>query len=133
MEFFARRFGGSHQWPAGPPAKNGIFAPFIFKKRSFCQDRLGTNIGKTQKKTVFRTASNGAKQPSGNVPNGGCLAPWLQFKPLAAVSFSGSKGGAKPPLTPAENDGKPMTLAPTACRKRLRFSTTPMFVPSLSW
>jgi hypothetical protein len=41
--------------PEGPsyPAKNGIFEPCIFNKRSFCQDRLGTNIGKTQKKMPF--------------------------------------------------------------------------------
>jgi hypothetical protein len=33
------------------PAKNGIFEmPFLYKNASFCQDRLGTNIGKTQKK-----------------------------------------------------------------------------------
>jgi hypothetical protein len=28
--------------------ENGIFEPFLYKKRTFCQDRLGTNIGKTQ-------------------------------------------------------------------------------------
>jgi hypothetical protein len=31
-------------------SKNGSFAPFIYKMRMFYQDRLGTNIGKTQKK-----------------------------------------------------------------------------------
>jgi hypothetical protein len=29
--------------------------PFIYRKRSFYQDRLGTNIGKTQKQTAFST------------------------------------------------------------------------------
>jgi hypothetical protein len=40
--------------PRQVPAKTGIFEPFIIKTpRSFCQDRLGTNIGKTQKKMPF--------------------------------------------------------------------------------
>jgi hypothetical protein len=30
--------------------KNGRFEPFMYKKRSFYQDRLGTNIGKALKK-----------------------------------------------------------------------------------
>ena len=30
-------------------ADNAIFAPFYTKKRSFCQDRLGTNIGNAEK------------------------------------------------------------------------------------
>eukprot|EP01046_Picozoa_sp_COSAG06_P019045 COSAG06_NODE_1345_length_9785_cov_2.721557_1_plen_89_part_10 len=34
-------------------AKNALFEPFIYKKRSFCQDRLGTNIGKVEKKAFF--------------------------------------------------------------------------------
>jgi hypothetical protein len=34
-------------------SKNGIFAPFIYQKRTFYQDRLGTNIGKTQKRDRF--------------------------------------------------------------------------------
>jgi hypothetical protein len=33
--------------------ENGIFEPFIYKKRTFCQDRLGTNIGRTQKRCLF--------------------------------------------------------------------------------
>jgi hypothetical protein len=33
--------------------KNATFAPFIYKKRTFYQDRLGTNIGKTQKRVAF--------------------------------------------------------------------------------
>ena len=31
-------------------AKNAPFEPFLFKKRSFYQDRLGTNIGKVGKR-----------------------------------------------------------------------------------
>ena len=35
-------------------SKNGLFEPFIHKKRTFYQGRLGTNIGKALKKgTVF--------------------------------------------------------------------------------
>jgi hypothetical protein len=30
-----------------------LFEPFIYIKRSFYQDRLGTNIGKIQKKDTF--------------------------------------------------------------------------------
>jgi hypothetical protein len=33
--------------------KTPLSAPFIYKKRSFYQDRLGTNIGKTQKRVAF--------------------------------------------------------------------------------
>ena len=41
-------------------SKNGSFAPFIYKMRMFYQDRLGTNIGKTQKKgRVFPQAPEG--------------------------------------------------------------------------
>jgi hypothetical protein len=36
-----------------PRCENGLFAPFIYKKSSFYQDRLGTNIGKAPKKPVF--------------------------------------------------------------------------------
>ena len=32
--------------------KTPLFEPLIYKKRTFYQDRLGTNIGKTQKKRV---------------------------------------------------------------------------------
>jgi L-aminopeptidase/D-esterase-like protein len=40
---------------ASDGARNAFFEPFIYMKRSFYQDRLGTNIGKTQKKSgVFR-------------------------------------------------------------------------------
>jgi hypothetical protein len=34
-----------------------IFEPFIYKKRSFCQDRLGTNIGKTKNAGGFSSAA----------------------------------------------------------------------------
>jgi hypothetical protein len=30
-----------------------LFAPFIYKNYQFYQDRLGTNIGRTQKRTRF--------------------------------------------------------------------------------
>jgi hypothetical protein len=46
-------------WPADARAgehdgkKRAFFEPFIYKKSTFCQDRLGTNIGKTQKIAVF--------------------------------------------------------------------------------
>ena len=36
--------------------KNSLFEPFIYKKLSFYQDGLGTNIGKTQTKTVSHRA-----------------------------------------------------------------------------
>ena len=40
-------------------AKNASFEPFSCSKRSFCQDRLGTNTGKTQKKRfAFRRCDN---------------------------------------------------------------------------
>ena len=41
-------------------SENGLFEPFIYKKRSVYQDRLGTNIGKHSKKTLpffFRVAT----------------------------------------------------------------------------
>jgi hypothetical protein len=48
------------QWAIGKSAvfvwvsKNGLFEPLIYTKRTVCQDRLGTNIGKALKKgTVF--------------------------------------------------------------------------------
>jgi hypothetical protein len=34
-------------------AKNATFCAIYIEKRSFCQDRLGTNIGKTQKRVAF--------------------------------------------------------------------------------
>jgi hypothetical protein len=48
------------QWAIGKSAvfvwvsKNGLFEPLIYTKRTVCQDRLGTNMGKALKKgTVF--------------------------------------------------------------------------------
>eukprot|EP01046_Picozoa_sp_COSAG06_P041559 COSAG06_NODE_5174_length_3662_cov_2.173730_3_plen_273_part_00 len=40
--------------PAPCGTKRVFFSPFIFKKAHFYQDRLGTNIGKTQKKSLFQ-------------------------------------------------------------------------------
>eukprot|EP01046_Picozoa_sp_COSAG06_P007683 COSAG06_NODE_379_length_16608_cov_83.792477_4_plen_80_part_00 len=37
-------------------SKNALFEPFVYKKRAFYQDRLGTNIGKLKKTTVFPQA-----------------------------------------------------------------------------
>jgi hypothetical protein len=34
--------------------ENGLFEPFVYEKRTFYQDRLGTNIGKTPKGMRFR-------------------------------------------------------------------------------
>eukprot|EP01046_Picozoa_sp_COSAG06_P032864 COSAG06_NODE_3314_length_5520_cov_6.952038_3_plen_122_part_00 len=34
-------------------AETALFEPFIYKKSTFYQDRLGTNTGKTQKKCRF--------------------------------------------------------------------------------
>ena len=34
-------------------ADHAFFAPLCPKKRSFCQDRLGTNIGNAEKRSVF--------------------------------------------------------------------------------
>jgi hypothetical protein len=79
----------SHAPPGGPPllpsawpqpplhssacsgcgsAENGFLEPFIYKKRSFCQDRLGTNIGKTQKKMPFSAPMPPASAPSSPRP-----------------------------------------------------------------
>jgi hypothetical protein len=45
-------------------AKNGCFEPFYIQMRSFCQDRLGANIGKTQKTCPFlRLDREGAFSP----------------------------------------------------------------------
>jgi hypothetical protein len=38
-----------------PPAKNGIFAPFIFKNEQFAKTGSGQTQGKLQKDAVFRT------------------------------------------------------------------------------
>jgi hypothetical protein len=41
-------------WCIAKAVRKRHFCPFIYiYMRSFCQDRLGTNIGKTQKWTVF--------------------------------------------------------------------------------
>jgi len=40
-------------------AKNGCFEPFYIQMRSFCQDRLGANIGKTQKSLPFSQVGSG--------------------------------------------------------------------------
>jgi hypothetical protein len=34
-------------------SKNGLLEPFIYKKRTFYRDRLGTTIGKAQNKDRF--------------------------------------------------------------------------------
>jgi hypothetical protein len=37
----------------GNKVTNGLFEPFIYKSHLFYQDRLGTNIGKTQERLPF--------------------------------------------------------------------------------
>jgi hypothetical protein len=50
-----------------------LFVQFLYKKRSFYQDRLGTNIGKTQKECRFLAALMGVAS------NGSVEAmEWLQ-------------------------------------------------------
>eukprot|EP01046_Picozoa_sp_COSAG06_P096966 COSAG06_NODE_43072_length_375_cov_1.126812_1_plen_80_part_00 len=46
-----------------PVRKTAPFAPFYAKKRSFCQDRLGTDIGKALKRSAaFSYRSGGQTQ-----------------------------------------------------------------------
>ena len=130
----------THPWPVALeherseiPANNAIFAPFIYKNRSFYQDRLGTNIGKALKKRWSFSLRNTAASARGctfrrkriSFLNFSCVCPehvvvnrsvfciksWYSWLPKGVFSRTGSD--------------RHSTSGPTRSRCRLDSRSTP--------
>ena len=57
----AVRLGGQDHFVLEPAdLRKTVFLSHLYTKRSFCQDRLGTNIEKTQKRVAFFAGTPGA-------------------------------------------------------------------------
>jgi hypothetical protein len=51
-------FSGGGGGGGGGEGTKTLFAPFYTKKRSFCQDRLGTKVGKVEERDVSAEGGN---------------------------------------------------------------------------
>ena len=85
---------------AGFGAKNAFFEPFDALKMIFCQDRLGTNIGKVEKKGALFA---GRGELSGLIANLRALMVVVASPIFGRVSLwgraHGLPGGEKRPLS----------------------------------
>jgi hypothetical protein len=70
-------------------SKNGLFEPFLYTKRSFYQDRLGTNMGKHINGTVFPQVNQAEKKQAAS----GARAA------VAAARNDGAGNATPPPLS----------------------------------
>jgi hypothetical protein len=79
-------------WMYPSVSENGLFEPFVYKNDLY-QDRLGTNIGKTQKQSIF------SQEP----PCPGHTVGWCAVRPrsVCTVGWLAAKAAAPLPVTTA--------------------------------
>jgi hypothetical protein len=106
-----------------PVSKNGLFEPFYTKNASFYQDRLGTNIGKTQKETVSSLGSNGYKNLLITPPSELIRAA---MSASTAAAIATSKTSNSPPLLLAAHDRGVSASSKAAAAARTGSSSPPL-------